>query len=687
MRQITFELLRHGPPSNQLLSPLTQYLGLCENHAAVTVHVPFEHNQFLHRLRALSYQLGEDARAFQVQDTARVLGDVLGQVPGLIAELNRDSVQDGAAAGASRRRQADRLIHLRLVTSAAELALLPFEMALTTNGFPGPGQPLILQSQEPICVTREVRRVAQEDWQWPEHPRILFAAANPSDVGYIPVADHRLILERILEPWVRFADTDAERERLLEEHLVVLPEASCESIEQACSQSEFSHVHILAHGIQYQEGFDVRFGLALHDPRNPAGPADKVSGERLATILRPARRWGSGGHARPLAVTLASCNSSGHGSVAGTGASVAYALHAAGIPMVMASQFPLSIPASNVFTDVLYSGLLWGEDPRVCLNDLQRRLHSRFPETHDWASITGYVSLPPAFERKLSDVRIEQTMRSIEVAMNHADRATVKLMKPKSTQPSESDARLGEDEKTRLLANARTRIETGRRRLEKLLRRTRDEKPRVLGLLAATEKRCAEVYFSFGRLTLPQPAGTERNAWERLLQQARQHYWEAFISDQANSWGAVQYLSLDLVLRRSKQVAPDPTAARHDEHNSPEALWNLAHVLAINDLRSEDEDRVRWALGNLIELYVLAPLLPKLPMDLTGEEVARRAQQRTQDLVDRAGLEAFEVYSTRRQILRYDDWYREIEDIEPSANTVERVLGALPVVSRPLPPS
>ncbi|WP_243468942.1 hypothetical protein [Paraburkholderia sp. PGU19] len=66
MRKITLELLRHGPPHNQLLSPLTEYIALCENHSAVTLHVPFEHNQMLYRLRALSYQLGTEAREFQM---------------------------------------------------------------------------------------------------------------------------------------------------------------------------------------------------------------------------------------------------------------------------------------------------------------------------------------------------------------------------------------------------------------------------------------------------------------------------------------------------------------------------------------------------------------------------------------------------------------------------------------------
>ena len=42
MRTITLELVRHGPAHNQLLSPLTQYLALCENHPAVTLQLPLD---------------------------------------------------------------------------------------------------------------------------------------------------------------------------------------------------------------------------------------------------------------------------------------------------------------------------------------------------------------------------------------------------------------------------------------------------------------------------------------------------------------------------------------------------------------------------------------------------------------------------------------------------------------------
>jgi CHAT domain-containing protein len=125
----------------------------------------------------------------------------------------------------------------------------------------------------------------------------------------------------------------------------VLTEASLEAIEAACSEGSYTHVHILAHGGEYTEGYDSRFGLLLHDSAHPMGPPDRVSGDRLATALRTSRKDASGQLARPAVVTLASCYGGSTGSVTGVGASIAHALHADGIPMVIASQFPLSFGA------------------------------------------------------------------------------------------------------------------------------------------------------------------------------------------------------------------------------------------------------------------------------------------------------------------------------------------------------
>ena len=201
----------------------------------------------------------------------------------------------------------------------------------------------------------------------------------------MPDLAHLVALRGCLAPWIGNA---AERDQ----HLTVLTDASLLDVQRACARSDFTHVHILAHGGERHGGPDTRYGLMLHDPADPTGPADVVSGERLASALRPVRQAGRGdasaGAAHcPAVVTLASCNSGAVGGVTGLGASIAHALHEAGIPLVIASQFPLSFGGSVRMVQTLYDGLLWGEDPRAVLVDLRRQLHTEFPDTADWASL------------------------------------------------------------------------------------------------------------------------------------------------------------------------------------------------------------------------------------------------------------------------------------------------------------
>lgn len=677
MRQITLELLRHGPAHNQLLSPLTPYLALCENHSAVTVQVPFEHNQFLYRLRALSYDLGEEPRVFQITDTGRVLGELLGKIPGVIAELNKQVDQPPGGDGI--RPAGERLTHVRLIISASELALLPFELAFAPNGAPGAGQYLLLQSQEPICLTREVRRVPEHLVHWPSKPRILFAAAAPPGVGAIPIEAHLLVLRKLIEPWVEHYETEDERRRRIEDHLVFLPDASAEGLAAECARGRFSHVHILAHGVQYPEGYDVRFGLAFHDSTNPEGAMDIVNGDRLATILRAAQSPKADGLARPVVVTLASCNTGNVGTVSGIGASVAHALHQQGVPLVVAGQFPLSAAGSVLMVEALYDGLLWGEDPRVTLIDLRRRLFSQYPKCHDWGSLTAYASFPVEFERELTDVQIHQAMRSINVAMNHADKATELVMKTWRRPRGSSPSGPAQQPQQEALQRARLKIGEAKRRLEGLLDRT-EQRARIYGLLASTEKRRAEVYFSFRG----DPASRDSDQAEsfKSLLQARRHYWSAFLLDPASSWAVVQYLSLDVVLGRLYTPPVDAVEEETGEYNRPETLWTLAHILSLNELKSRIESRVEWAHGNLIELYLLALLLSRVPDMPPPDQLKDYAYRHARDLVNRAGSDSFEVYSTRRQIVRYIDWYSEIANLGDLPQAARGVLDALPEPAR-----
>ncbi len=665
MRTLTLELLRHGPAHNQLLSPLTPYLALCENHPAVTLQMPLEHNQLLHRLGALSYQLGESSRSFQLHDTARLLADLLGHIPGLSAALG----QPGGGGGDGD----EPITHLRLVLSASELALLPFELALSPPGCPGSGQPLLLQSQRPLCITRETNRVPETMLVWPDETRVLLVVASPAGAEPVPALAHLLALRERIEPWVGRADQ-------LDRHLHVLSHASLEDIEAACAATAFTHVHILAHGCEVREGYDTRFGLMLHRAGDPDGPADVVNGERLASALRTHRRGATTGG--PAVVTLASCNSGAVGSVAGVGASIAHALHQAGIPLVIASQFPLSFGGSVRMVEALYGGLLWGEDPRSLLVALRRQLHAEFPASHDWASLTAYSSLPADFDRQLAGAQIQRAMTSIDVALNQADAVVGRLLPavpavaamlaalapaPAVRGRKAKEAALAtalaasvpavESTTTELMAaldKVILRVSTAKDRLQATMARHDDQRTRILGLLASTEKReAALAYQRHQRSRKAADRETQRDRMWAALARARALYFKCYERDRLPYW-TTQYLSLTVVLQAAGRLAGDALGPGRETA----ALWSLAEVQALHDRRSGKPLDRAWALGNLIELYLLAPAIAgvakrSVDWDMLAAGLAR-------ELVDGAEEGAFEVFSTRRQVQRYLDWFARL---------------------------
>jgi hypothetical protein len=649
MRTITLEFLRHGPAHNQLLSRLTNYLALCGNHGAQTVQMPFDHNQLLHRLNALEYRSDESSRQFQLEDTAQTLSAVLGQVAGLTAELSR------------RREIEDPVLHLRLVISASELALIPFELADAPHGFPGAGQSLLLQNQLPVCITREVRRAADADFEWPRRPKILFIAAQPPDVGLVPLEPHLLALRRVLEPWVNAPDDPEARRRQVAEFLTVLPNATVDQIQEVCAREAFTHVHILAHGKRYQEGEDYRFGLMLHG-RDGSEMSDNVSGLRLAALLRAVQEPVGRKLACPAVVTLACCDSGNIGSVAGAGSSVAHALHGAGIPVVVASQFPLTFAGSILMVEILYEGLLGGLDPRSILNNLRRQLRAREPRSHDWASIVAYASLPPDFDQQLPDVQIEQASDAINRVLKEADGLVLELSewwqsKRKSTS---SDSPLVTPGKSadEYLPLYQQKITDANRMLQAVLEVEPARADVVYGLLATTKKREAQILYQLSRF------GIDRIHYKSessdALVQSLKHYTECLRVKPNSSWPLHQVLSLSLAL--------GDKAYPHAE------IWLQALSLGFATLRHGDVEHSPWAHTDLVELYLLATdtsrwnggaqvqaCLAQLHPQLGGAPVApERARFHAGELIRIKGAESFTVETVVRQIVRYREWFTQL---------------------------
>jgi hypothetical protein len=661
MRTITLELLRHGPAHNQLLSPLTDYLALCENHSAVSFQIPSEHNQMMYRLRALSYILSQESRGFQLSDTARMMGDLFAKIPGLTANLNRHCTDT--------QNTADNVTHLRLILSSSELALLPFELALAPSGFPGAGQYLSLQPQAPICITRETRRVPEECLIWPKRPKILFVFASPPGLEAVPAQAHLLALRQAITPWLALADdmSGEERARVVAEHLGVISNASAQALEQACASGNYTHIHILAHGVSLDTEYDQRFGLAFHSDNADNG-REVVSGERLATILRTPHQSEPGNFNRPAVVTLASCNGGNVGSVAGVGASIAHALHDAGIPMVIASQFPLSFGGSVTMVQDLYTGLLWGEDPRKLLVGLRRRLHSFFQETHDWASITAYTSLPPDFDQQLLEASIAQANRAIDASLRNADRVLHMYM-AQSRRAERNTAGAFADN----LNAAKKQIVNAKQRLLSLIDSNPDQEAQIQGQLASTQKREAQLRFH----ALPDwynASEEDKNQVLHDLDLARERYWKADQLDKDSVWAQVQYLSLTLLLSSVPDVTPIKTVAPHDLL----AFWLMAEVRIKNAITSQENNSRAWSYGYLAELYLMAPLIPQLS-EIRPDDFPTKAIEAAQMVSSLMGRDSIHIYSTRRQIQRYIDWLGVIsDDFRQLEVTAREIISALP---------
>src|SRR3954451_22723082 len=187
IRLVTVEFLRAGPPHNQLLSPLTQYLTVCGDAGAGVVTVPYEHAAFERRLKELRYETGEASdRLAMIHDVGVEMGKILGSVPGLPGALTVDPNRSST------------LIHLRLILSASELAHLPFELAKTPVGQGATTESwLAVQTRPPICLTRNIRTVSTEGVVWPHKPRILFISSDPN---FVPFDKHLEALLAAIEP-------------------------------------------------------------------------------------------------------------------------------------------------------------------------------------------------------------------------------------------------------------------------------------------------------------------------------------------------------------------------------------------------------------------------------------------------------------------------------------------------------
>jgi hypothetical protein len=619
IRTVSVELLRAGPRHNQLVSPLTQYLGVCGNAAAGRVSLPYEHGDLELRLQELRYRVADQddrvRRSKLLDRTGREVAQILSAIPGVSGLLNPEDEQPRT------------LTHLRIVLSASELAMLPFEASKVPTGEDSMSTWLTLQARAPVCITRHIRSVSAEGIQWPSEPRILFVAGPDTDE---PLALHRKALADAMAPWRNVDGRLGDRLVVLEK--ATLADISREVASAAAKDTPFTHVHILAHGAPLDEtDRHSPIGLALYDE-------DVISGRQLATALVAVTDRGV---KRPVVVTLATCDSGKVSDVRTTDASVAYDLHDQGIPLVVASQFPLSVDGSVPFVERFYQGQLWGVHPLVSLYAVRLHLHSCMgPDTHDWASLVVYEAFPSNLSDQLEELRYWQTRRAQEGALRRIEALV-----------AQDDGRT-----PRAMPDARDRYEAGLRDVEAMSARLPTEGPYALecaGLRAAGHKRIAQAAFQMAVAGGASDGESDRLLAECLnrLESARAGYWSATksflgpssepVRRKANlHWLLGQVLSLDVVLGRPLNTA----------------FLTAARLAAEIELESPSDEERAWACVSLSEFALLRLADP----NMTTAERARHAEEsiaNASHLLEMLGRGSEHAATMSRQFERYAEWW------------------------------
>jgi CHAT domain len=649
------ELLRQGPAHNQLMSPITPYLALSGNAPPQTLYFPFEHRQLLSRLgrlRQADRNMPPMEREAVLRDLGEPLGLVLGAVPSLYAAMTRDD---------------EPLLHVQLALSALELSMLPFEAVVAPDHFPGGNKPMLLHS--PMVVTREVRRSQRAAVRWNRVPKILFAFASPGGLAPVPAQAHLNALRRAIEPLVKRSDKagpeDNKAERLVEvsKLLHVLPNASLRSLTEACRSQSFTHVHILAHGLPIQMAGGDRYGMALCRDGEPLALAT-VDAAQLVGALRGG--IDADDACMPTLVSLATCDSGAVDSVLMPGGSLAHELHEAGVPWVVASQFPLWMDASVLLAESLYAGVLVGDDPRRVLLEVRRRLAAEVPDTFDWASLVAYATIPFDLERQVADFRERQTRVQLEVRFSMIDE-----MLALGTTGAELRARitpLAEDirEMLRRQTAAADRVDdTGGSD-----RARRAQRAEWLGMTAACEKRLGIVYQRVADAEAAQkgsePAAPDARAQESY-RRARDLYLEATREEAHNHWVSTQYLSMGVIAARGNEVALAAMVAAGRER------WERTLQQArFEQLGARGKD-LAWAWGTVAELTMLGSVY-------AGKQYRVREAQRTlheacQAIIAAAGSDPFPVASTRRQFQRYCNQWADKRWVELARMAVDQLTG------------
>jgi len=532
--------------------------------------------------------------------------------------------------GKTFRRGARQPCQIDIVARPLELAQLPFE---------------VLEEFDPnLVVTRRIR----QPWPMPETvrdniPKVLFVWAEPARRPgsrrrmEVPHERHRELLRALLHDWGNDAIVE------------VANATAADLVSALAGGARFTHVHLLAHGVgpdSHLASMGERIDLTRKLPstnclalENPDGSIDRFPPEKLAALFETVPR--------PETFVIATCHSAEVDPIR-SGGTVAHALHAAGVPVVLASQLALTVAGSDVLIDTFLAAVIDGIDPREALRAARDQLRESSETTYyDRVALVGYVHIDDGLTQRLRQRRFEVALQRLKRISQDADRRTesaiIDLDRCKALTP-EQFAEAGQ---------IRQRFGLVRNRLNELEHDhalTKAQREELHGLQASAMKREAEAAWKLGRV-LP---GANAQDWlehsHGMLREAASAYRRAAEISRDHHWTWVQWLVLEAVqdgtLSGSKTDWITAKAAACDAASRKAARGTPG------DERRLIAKEANWAWGSLIELDLLAPLAGY-------DDALDHAKRAARALVKaaRRRRDPFAIDSTLAQLTRYREWW------------------------------
>ncbi|MEM7187511.1 MAG: CHAT domain-containing protein [Bacteroidota bacterium] len=395
-------------------------------------------------------------------------------------------------------------------------------------------------------------------------------------------------------------------------------EFSAELRKAANEGNPYTHIHILAHGsliFDHKKPSNFEYGIAFKSDTPLEEPYKATSAEEIKSLFESL----DNDHL-PYMVNYMVCDGANFTNGVKPNKNPIQATFDAGVPMVLGSQFPLSMPGADYFTKRFYKALFRGVDVRKILGDVRTGLYKKSDDFgFDWVSLVAYLDLPKNYEFELLK---NKTNIQLNVLNHYRD---------KGLNDSES-----KDDFIALKANVSRTLDTLNEEVIALQGDSRNEELflEYCGLLASGYKRLAYIeHVESGALN-----SDTTDEQIKFLKKARTQYQMASNQNLSHHWSSVQYLSLQMVL----------TGKFTDEDLD---LWHATRLAAETAVNNNSEEY--WAFGTLMELLLLNPH----PATNDAERLIAYANA----LVNTAGNVEIKgtdpLQSTYEQLKKYREWW------------------------------